>query len=139
VDPVYLDASALVKLVAREAETDALMAWLRDRPVRMTSVLSKIEVMRAARRVAAETEDRSVVGRASAVIASVAVAGVSDAIAARAGVADPLTLRSLDAVHLATAVLAGPLDSFVAYDERLADAARVAGINVAQPGRTTGR
>jgi len=139
VDPVYLDASALVKLVAREAETDALTAWLRDRPVRITSVLSKIEVMRAARRVAAATEDRSVVARASAVVASVAIAGVSDAIAARAGVVDPISLRSLDAVHLATAVFAGPLDAFVAYDDRLAEAARVAGMGVVQPGRTAGR
>lgn len=115
------------------------MEWLRDRPVRMTSVLSKIEVMRAARRVATATDDRSVIARASAVVASVAIAGVSDAIADRAGVVDPPILRSLDAVYLATAVLAGPLDAFVAYDDRLAEAARAAGMSVVQPGRSAGQ
>lgn len=125
--------------MAREPETDALTEWLRDRPVRITSVLSKIEVMRAARRVAAATEDEAVVDRASAVVASVALTGLSDAIADRAGVVGRPTLRSLDAVHLATAVLAGPLEAFVAYDDRLAEGARSAGISVVQPGRGTGR
>jgi predicted nucleic acid-binding protein len=124
-----------VKLVAEEAETDALTAWLRDRPVRITSVLSKVEVLRAARRVAAATDDDAMIGRASAVVASVAITGVTDAIADRAGVADPPILRSLDAVHLATAILAGPLEAFVAYDDRLAEAVRAAGISVVQPGR----
>jgi len=122
-----------VKLVAREAETDALTAWLKDRPIRITSVLSRVEVLRAARRVA-KTEE-AVIARASAVLASVAIAALTDAIADRASVLEPLTLRSLDAVHLATAVLAGPLEAFVVYDDRLAEAARSAGIPVAQPGR----
>jgi predicted nucleic acid-binding protein len=49
--------------------------------------------------------------------------------------ADPRTLRSLDAVHLATAALAAPLEAFVVYDDRLAEAARAVGITVVQPGR----
>lgn len=128
-----------MKLVAREAETDALTQWLRDRPVRITSVLSKIEVVRAARRVAAATEDEAVIGQASAVLASVTITGVSEAIADRAAALDPPTLRSLDAVHLATALLASPLEGFVAYDDRLAEAARAAGIRVVQPGRSAGQ
>jgi len=122
-----------VKLVARETETDALTAWLKDRPIHITSVLSRVEVLRAARRVA--KNDEAVIARASAVLASVAIAALTDAIADRASVLEPSTLRSLDAVHLATAVLAGPLEAFVVYDDRLAEAARSAGIPVAQPGR----
>jgi len=76
-----------------------------------------------------------VIARAAAVVAAVAQVGVSDAIAGRAGVLDTPILRSLDADHLATAVLAGPLDALVAYDERLAAAARAAGLTVVQPGR----
>lgn len=91
--------------------------------------------MRAARRVAAATEDPTAIARAAAVMASLAVTSVSDAIADRAGVVDPPLLRSLDAVHLATALLAGPVEAFVAYDDRLAEAARSAGISVVQPGR----
>lgn len=128
-----------MKLAAREAETDALREWLRDHPLRITSVLSKVEVVRAARRVAAATGDEGVIGQASAVVGSVTIIGVSDAIADRAAASAPRALRTLDAVHLATALLTGPLDGFVAYDDRLADAARAAGIRVVQPGRSAGQ
>ncbi len=124
-----------MKLIAEEAETDALTVWLRDRPVRITSVLSRVEVLRAARRVAAATDDDAVIARASSVMASVAITDVTGAIADRAGVVDPPVLRSLDAVHLATGILAGPLEAFVAFDDRLADAARAVGLVVVQPGR----
>ncbi len=124
-----------MKLVAHETESQPLIEWLRGRSVLMTSVLSRVEVLRVARRVAAATGDASVIGRASDVLASVAIIGLTDGVAERAGVADPPTLRSLDAVHLATALLAAPLDAFVAYHDRLAEAARAAGMTVAQPGR----
>jgi len=124
-----------VKLVAREAETDALTTWLGEHPIRITSILGKVEVLRAARRAARATDDDAVFVQASAVVAAVSIASVTDAIADRAAVVEPLLLRSLDAVHLATAVLAGPLEAFVVYDARLADAVRSAGIRVVQPGR----
>lgn len=122
-----------MKLVARETETDALLEWLRVRPIRLTSVLSKVEVGRAAGRVAEVTRDNGLIARASAVLATLAVVGISDAIAERAALLRPSTLRSLDAVHLATALLAGPLEAFVAYDDRLLQAARDAGLSVARP------
>ena len=124
-----------MKLVAREAETQALTDWLRERPIRMTSILSKVEVLRAVRRVANATEDAGLIRQASDVLASVAITGLTPGVADRAAMADPPTLRSLDAVHLATAVLAAPLEAFVVYDDRLAEAARAAGITVVQPGR----
>jgi predicted nucleic acid-binding protein len=45
-----------------------------------------------------------------------------------------LCATTCDAIHLATAFLAGPIDAFVADDDRLIDAARAAGITVVQPG-----
>lgn len=128
-----------MKLVAEEAETDALAVWLRDHPVRITSVLSRVEVLRAARRAAAATNDDAVIARASAVMTSIAITDVTGAIADRAGAVGPPILRSLDAVHLATGILAGPLEAFVAYDDRLAEAARAIGLAVAQPGRAERR
>ncbi len=124
-----------MKLVAREAETDALREWLQERPARITSIVGEIELLRAARRAAAAVKDATVVGRASAVVSTLALVGLSEAIADRAAAVDPAALRSLDAVHLATALLAGPLEAFVAYDDRLAQAAREAGLSVLQPGR----
>ena len=124
-----------MKLVAREVETQALTEWLRERPMRITSILSKVEVLRAVRRVASATDDAALIGRAFDVLASVAIIGLTPGVADRAAMADPATLRSLDAVHLATAVLAAPLEALVVYDDRLAEAARAAGVRVVQPGR----
>ncbi len=117
-----------------EAESGALTEWLRHRSARIASVIGRVELTRAARRVAAATGETSVVDRVASVLASVTLTGVSDAIADRAGMAQPSSLRSLDALHLATAFLAGPLEAFVTYDRRLAEAARSAGLAVVQPG-----
>ncbi len=58
----------------------------------------------------------------------------------RAGRPFPLEpIRTLDAIHLATAILAGPVEAFVAYDDRLVDAARSTGMTVVQPGREPGQ
>ncbi|MDX5318310.1 MAG: type II toxin-antitoxin system VapC family toxin, partial [Actinomycetes bacterium] len=113
----YLDTSALVKLVVAEAETDALRAWLvaaeRD-PV--SSDLARTELMRAVRRAA---PDRLV--QARAVLDAVTLLEVSTAIFVEAGRIDPVTVRSLDAVHLAAALSLGDdLEGFVTYDDRLA-------------------
>ena len=55
---VYLDASALAKLVVEEAETAALQAYLADRPERVTSILARVEVARALRRAGADRQAR---------------------------------------------------------------------------------
>jgi predicted nucleic acid-binding protein len=57
----------------------------------------------------------------------------------RAAMADPRTLRSLDAVHLATALLVAIIEAFVVYDDRLADAARAAGMTVLRRARLAWR
>lgn len=124
------NASALVKLVVAEAETDALRAWLvaaeRD-PV--SSDLARTELVRAVRRAA---PDRVV--QARAVLDAVTLLEVSTAIFEGAGRLDPVIARSLDAVHLAAALSLGDdLDAIVTYDDRLAEAARANGVAVVAP------
>ena len=126
---VYLDASALAKLVVEEAETAALQAYLADRPERVTSILARVEVARALRRAGADRQ-----ARLEAVIEALTLIGLGDDIVVRAGRVGPPALRTLDAIHLATALeLGADLAAFVTYDGRLADSARALGIPVAAP------
>jgi predicted nucleic acid-binding protein len=61
---------------------------------------------------------------------------VDDAVLAVAAVLTPPSLRSLDAIHLATALRLGDdLGVFLAYDERLLRAAAAHGLPVAGPGQ----
>ncbi len=128
---IYLDSSALMTLVRREAESEALREWLnvrREQPV-VTSELGRIEVLRAARRVGGPVvaEARAVVGDLDLVPLDRAVQDVA------CDIGDP-TLRTLDALHLASALLLGDeLTTFIAYDHRLADGARAAGMVVGTP------
>lgn len=126
----YLDTSALVKLVVAEAETDALLAWLLGadrRPVACDLV--RTELLRAVRRTA---PDRAV--QARAVLDRLTLLTVTAATFEAAGRLDPPALRSLDAVHLASALAIGDeLDAVVTYDDRLADAAHAHGLPVVAP------
>lgn len=129
---IYLDSSALMKLVRREAETDALHGWLTRRTAApaVTSELGRVEVLRAAARVGgrAATEARAIVGDLDLVPLDRAVQDVA------CDIGEP-TLRTLDALHLASALLLGDaLTTFVAYDQRLVGAAEDAGLAVATPG-----
>jgi predicted nucleic acid-binding protein len=130
---IYLDSSALMKLVRREDETQALREWLDQRseqPV-VTSELGRVEVLRAARRVGGQVlaEARAVVGDLDLVSLDRAVQDVACDIGES-------TLRTLDALHLASALLLGEgVTVFISYDQRLADAAQAAGLVVATPGR----
>jgi uncharacterized protein len=126
----YLDTSALVKLVVAEAETNALLRWLRDRdrdPI--TSDLARTELTRVVRRAAPVR-----LVRARALLDSITVVAVSTATFESAGRLEPTMLRSLDAVHLAVALdLGDDLEGVVTYDDRLAGAARGQGIPVDAP------
>ena len=125
---LYLDASALVKLVQREPETEALLAELAHWPALATSVIGEIEVRRVARR--AELDPRQV----QEVLARVNVIALDEPVREQAPlVGDPL-LRTLDAIHLATALsVAGDLGGFSTYDTRLAAAATKVGLAVFAP------
>ena len=128
---IYLDSSALLKLIRDEAETAALSAWLSPQtgiPV-VTSELGRVEVLRAARRAGAEvlTEARAVIGDLDLVPLD---RGVQDL---ACDIGDP-SLRTLDAPHLASAVLLrDALTAFVAYDHRLVNAAQAAGLPITTP------
>ncbi len=126
---IYLDASALVKLVVREAESAALVAFLSLRPHRVTSGLSRVEVARAVRDFGPEA-----VARAHRVLAAVRVLKVDDPILTDAAALDPRVLRSLDAIHLASArALAPDLEAVVTYDRRMIEAAELLGIRALAP------
>lgn len=127
---LYLDASALVKLVAWEAETDALVAFLRANPGHVTSVVGLVEVRRAAAR--RPGVDGQQVER---VLGRVATIGLDPALVAAAGAIGSAGFRTLDAIHLASAALLDDdLDALVTYDHRLADAAEAIGLPSASPG-----
>jgi uncharacterized protein len=130
----YVDASAAAKLVFEEPESAALESWLtRKGRVPVTSDLTRTELLRTTRRLAPER-----MPEARAVLDVMTVLTVSTAIFERAATLDAESLRSLDAIHLASALeLGDQLDSLVTYDARLAHAARTYGIAIVSPGVDT--
>lgn len=130
---LYLDSSALVKLVLPESETEALLEALREWPDRVSSEIASVEVPRAARRA---SDDRAVHRRAAQVIAGVHLLRLGDAVLQRAASLGPPELRTLDALHLSSALhVCDELGAFVAYDRALCAAAAAAGLETIQPGR----
>lgn len=127
---IYLDSSAVVKLARQEPETDALRAWLAANPRPLAaSALVRTEAARALSRT-----EPAALPVLRMVIALLHQPPVTDAVLDAAAQLPGTTLRSLDAIHLATAEeLAPVLTWFVAYDKRLADAARQRGLPVASP------
>jgi hypothetical protein len=131
----YLDASALVKLVVREPESDDLERFLDDVSDAVTSVISFTEVPRAARRI---TGQLSAVETAEAVVVRCTAVDFDKVARQAAARAAPPELASLDAIHLVSALrVQHVLDAFVTYDRRLAAAARGAGLTAVSPGRDT--
>lgn len=126
----YLDTSAIVKLVVREPETDALQAWLTETPRDPVACdLARTELLRAVRRV-----DPTLLVQARTVLDAVTLTTVTTAVFEAAGRLDPSILRTLDAVHVAAALdLGDDLEGMVTYDERLARAAEQNGIRVTAP------
>lgn len=127
----YLDSSAIVKLVMPEPETAALVSLLRHDPGVMSSALARVEVLRALKRIDASA---AAWRQAERVLARIALVRVDDAVLDGAAAIDPPELRSLDAVHLATALGIGErIAALVTYDSRLQDAARQTGLQVLVP------
>ncbi|HNI35072.1 MAG TPA: type II toxin-antitoxin system VapC family toxin [Microthrixaceae bacterium] len=126
----YVDTSALVKLIVAETETTALRRWLtKADQVLVTSDLSRTELMRAVRRAA---PDRA--PRVREVLDAFTLTQLTPAAFSEAGRLDPLGLRPLDALHLASALnLDDDLEGIVTYDHRMADAATTNGIAVLAP------
>lgn len=126
---IYLDTSALLKLVKSEAGSDALAAFLGDRTDFVSSKLLAVEARRGALR-----EDPSMLPRVDLFLARVDMIGMSDAVIESASRLPDRHLRSLDAIHLATALLArDELDVLLTYDDRLLAAAKAHDLPTAAP------
>jgi uncharacterized protein len=126
----YLDSSAIVKLVVAEPESAALRRYLRRRRPLISSALARTEVARALLPLGEQA-----VRRGQEVLARLELIRVNDHVLAAAGALLPEELRTLDAIHLATAQqLGSDLARLVTYDERLGAAARAAGCQVSAPG-----
>jgi uncharacterized protein len=125
----YLDSSALVKLAVREPESAALRRYLRRRRPLITSALARTEVTRALLPLGPEA-----VRRGHDVLARVDQVRLNDRVLDAAGAILPVELRTLDAIHLATAQqLGADLARVVTYDERMTAAAKQLGVTVARP------
>ena len=125
----YLDASAIVKLVIREPESAALRRYLRRKRPLVSSALSRTEVLRAL-----QPSGEEAVARGRHVFQWLDLIRVNDRILNTAGRLPPPELRSLDAIHLATAQeLEDELSAIVTYDHRMAAAARQLGYRVVEP------
>jgi predicted nucleic acid-binding protein len=125
----YLESSALVKLAIVEEESSALQDALLVWPRRVSSRLAVVEVLRAVRR-----RDNTRESLARNVLAHVGLIAVDDSVLFAASQIDPATIRSLDAIHLATALRLGRTPAvFVSYDGRQLEAAEALGLPVASP------
>ncbi|MEU7693050.1 type II toxin-antitoxin system VapC family toxin [Microbispora hainanensis] len=128
---IYLDSSALVKLVVREEETAALEKWLAAQSGAVVACeLARAEVIRAVRPCGPQA-----VSTAKALMARLRMVPVDTPLLDAAAEIGPARLRTLDALHLSAArLLERALDWFVAYDKRLLAAAEEAGLPIAAPG-----
>lgn len=125
----YLDSSAIVKLAVQEPESAALRQFLRRRPPLVASALARTEVTRALLPLG-----EAAVRAGQDALARIDLVRVSDRILGIAGRLLPAELRSLDAIHLATAQeLGDDLARLVTYDDRMAAAASAMGWTVAAP------
>jgi predicted nucleic acid-binding protein len=128
---IYLDSAAVVKLVHAESESQALRDWLDERADTgwISSTLVEVDSFRALARHAPEA-----VARLHPVLDLIDLVDLDPSIRILAQTLRPVTVRSLDAIHLGTALrIRSRLTSFVTYDKRLADAASGAGLTVDMP------
>jgi uncharacterized protein len=127
---VYVDASALAKLLVEEPRGDDLRAFLAPFDRQATSIVGRVELERT---VARRAPDRR--ADVAALLDDLMIVALEPEVARAAAAVGPSTLRTLDAIHLASAALLGEdLEAFVTYDRRLADAAAALGMPVASPG-----
>jgi predicted nucleic acid-binding protein len=131
--PLYLDASAIVKLIAEEPESAELIEAVTDERL-VSSELAIAEVPCAIRRI--EHGDLvELIARADAVLATLALVPIGREVLTIAGAFTMPTLRALDAIHVASSLLLDDLGLFVSYDARQLRAAAEAGLAIASPGR----
>lgn len=127
---VYLDSSALVKLAVHEAESDALRAHLRrTKRTWISSALARTEVLRALLGSGGEA-----IAAGRGVLARCEFVRINDRILNAAAILLPPEIRSLDAIHLATAqLIRNEIREIITYDDRMAGAARLMGLRISAP------
>lgn len=127
---LYLDSSAFVKLVVEEVESAAVRMFLANHGARrVSSALLRTESLRAVRHLGPDALATVREG-----LRRVDLIGIDDRILDAAGILEPQVLRTLDAIHLATAMAVGDdLEAIVTYDERMVEAARLMGLATATP------
>ena len=131
--PLYLDASAIVKLVADEPESGDLVDAVTDARL-VSSELAIAELPRAMRRI--ERGDVvDLIARTDAVLATLDLVPVGSDVLTLAGALAMANLRTLDAIHVASSLLLDDLGLFISYDARQLRAAAEAGLAIASPGR----
>ena len=130
-EPVYIESSAFVNLFLEESGSAALASYLDTCPRRVSAMLLRTESLRAAMRAGLSPVR---MGRLYELLENITLIPTDRALSDQAGTIPPAPLRSLDAIHLATArSLAGRLSAFVTYDARLANAAAWHGLPVVSP------
>jgi uncharacterized protein len=128
-DLAYVDASAFVKLIVRERESEAMWLAVEARPL-VSSTLLEVEVVRAVRK--RQPEDETTVRE---LLHDLELMEIGAEIRRTAGTLADAHLRSLEAIHLATALSLGDhVGPFLTYDDRLIAAARAQGLTVSVPG-----
>jgi hypothetical protein len=126
---IYLDASAAVKLVVSEPESASVRRFVAGQVTRVSSRVLAVELMRAVARASPDSLDQ-----ARSLLEVMEFVELDVEIAERAARLAPVGLRSLDAIHLASALVLGDeLDAFITYDARQANAARALGLAVSAP------
>ncbi len=125
----YVDTSAFLKLIAAERESLALRRALHSSSGLVSSALLGVESLRAAYRIGSEASARTRIA-----LRDVTLVPIDDTTISLAAEIEPSGLRSLDAIHLATALSLGEdLNRIYCYDSRSADAAAELGLRVAAP------
>ena len=132
---IYMDTSALTKLLIAEPETPELRTWLTSQidqgDSAATSALGRVELMRTVARYG----DISQADRARYLLDGLDILPLTEPMMTLAESIGPATLRSLDAIHLAAAAYFDQeLTAFVTYDHRLLNGCRDIGLTTASPG-----
>lgn len=127
---VYVDTSALGRLLLQEPDSDTVQATLQGFERRVANALIRVELLRLGLR-------RGLLAEAVGLLATIATLPLTEARLAAAETVQPVAITTLDAIHLATALElfeAGQIEAMLTFDRQLADAARHHGLAVLAPG-----